>query len=79
MSDDNRVMSNGARGRETHAQRTAELVGDGTSLDADTFASFGLAERTHLFKTNPDRYRELQAEVDRRTDLGNLARNGGGR
>lgn len=73
---DNRVMTAEARSAEARTQRTAELIGDGANLDAATFAGLGLGERMHLFKTNPDRYRELQTELARATDL---ARLGGGR
>lgn len=77
MSDRvDRVMSTEAQAAEQHAARTADRIGDPDKLDPATFASFGVAERMHLFKTNPDRYRELQGELDKATDLTNL---GGGR
>jgi hypothetical protein len=66
---DNRVMTNEARAREDAAARTAALVGDGSSLTADEFNLLGLAERSHLFTVAPDRYRELQGELDRRLSM----------
>jgi hypothetical protein len=71
------IKSTKAQAADVHAERTAELVGDGSQLTADTFATLGLAERAHLFNTNPDRYRELQAEVDRAVAMDLAARNGG--
>lgn len=67
-----RVMSTQAAAAEQHAARTAERVGDGSTLDAATFATFGVAERQHLYATNPTRYAELQAELDKATDLRHL-------
>lgn len=70
-----RVMSANAQTAEAHAARTAELIAD-PNLDAATFATFGVAERSALFKADPEKYRTLQTELDRATDL---ARLGGGR
>ena len=69
---DNRVMSSKAAAAEQHAARTAERVGDGSQLDAATFATLGLAERQHLYVTNPARYAELQTELDKAADLGRM-------
>lgn len=69
---DNRVMSSQALAAEQFDKRTADLVGDGSDLDAATFAGLGLSGRSHLFKTNPDRYRELQTELDKANDLARL-------
>lgn len=71
-----RVMSATAQTAEQHAARTAELVGDGSKITAEQFATFGLAERNHLFGVDPERYRALQSEFDRATGLAKL---GGGR
>lgn len=70
---DQRVLSAEAATLEAMARRTADVVGDGSTLDAATFAGLGVAERVHLFATNPQRYRELQAELDRATDLARMA------
>lgn len=76
MTQGTPIRSTQAQAAEDRKARTAELVGDGSSLDAATFAGLGLAERMHIFKANPDRYRELQTELDKATDLSRL---GGGR
>jgi hypothetical protein len=73
---DHRVMTAEATTAEAQSRRTEQLIGDGAGIDAETFAGLGLAERQRLFTVNATKYRELQAELDRATDL---ARRAGGR
>ena len=76
MTQGTPVRTAEAQAAEAFKKRTEELVGDGTTLDAATFAAFGVDQRMRLFRINPERYRELQAELDKATDLRVL---GGGR
>lgn len=76
MTQGTPVRSQLAQAAEGFKARTAERIADPDNLDATTFARFGVAERSALFKSNPTRYAELQAELDKAADV---ARMGGGR